>query len=739
MIKEIVLRDFPNWTPEKQLSEYQGYKAMGEYSPFSDADYTLMEMVMNNPNAEIEVVCEDGVCQLVKDLISENEAIESEELNESEFKEIIELLIFEEILNENEDNIGQESINKLKVFIETLFLEPKFKQTIMAGKSQYIKIFASIFKKLRSNPSYRKNFTTFLTKISYRGFKSVVPKTVTSDEWRDLVDVEKFDFSLDKMITLRHPLKDAYWIIDLILTSSLTAGLKVEYIKSLKQLISLDPDEKKDNNVISSNTKEDEHVEKDFDSTYKEDDSEILTMLKDMANSHDELVNPITNNSEAISLDQSYEDYFINAMKKKNASLGNEGDEEFKIESFVSSVMEEHPEWAAKAEVENMTATDFLSSDKVNDLILEKRINLMSKVSSKFTTEQIKEVHDWIENSFSKNDLQKPSPAKISDILNTIYSTSPNKELIHSLLVHGDTAEGRGEKLIEFVFHYAISGGGESFDIKIGVQKYEVKTYIEMGEGDNKKLSGSIRLGQEGNLFKSDKFTRFFIFMTDLSYVFKDGNEDVVKSMLGETISSETFDQISNILDSNIIEQLKKGEFSASNIIKANKILNLLKLSFMKMKDNEFFYMKVYIKNKNMNFVISKASPDPRKKDISNEAEVKFVASIQVSDDTDREIKAALMRILGNTDLIHSDGYISEMAVEAMEEINNAFETKHPMILLNDLKGANKTKPGKDNGVKVDAYPGANKTKACLGVFNKFKMGDITQRGFKVYPVDYNN
>lgn len=65
MIREVVLKDFPNWTPEKQLSEYQAYKRLGSYSPFSDADYSLMEMVMNNPNAE--VLCKDGICNIKYD------------------------------------------------------------------------------------------------------------------------------------------------------------------------------------------------------------------------------------------------------------------------------------------------------------------------------------------------------------------------------------------------------------------------------------------------------------------------------------------------------------------------------------------------------------------------------------------------------------------------------------------------------------------------------------------------
>ena len=66
MIKEVVLRDFPSWDSEKQLKEYQAYKALGDYSPFSEEDYKLMEVIMNNHNAEIEVECENGICKLIE-------------------------------------------------------------------------------------------------------------------------------------------------------------------------------------------------------------------------------------------------------------------------------------------------------------------------------------------------------------------------------------------------------------------------------------------------------------------------------------------------------------------------------------------------------------------------------------------------------------------------------------------------------------------------------------------------
>jgi hypothetical protein len=65
MIREKVLKEFATWDAEKQLNEYQAYKALGDFSPFTESDYLLMETVMNNPNAEIN--CKDGVCSIVKE------------------------------------------------------------------------------------------------------------------------------------------------------------------------------------------------------------------------------------------------------------------------------------------------------------------------------------------------------------------------------------------------------------------------------------------------------------------------------------------------------------------------------------------------------------------------------------------------------------------------------------------------------------------------------------------------
>jgi len=79
MIREKVLREFSDWNYEQQLAEFNAYKRLGDYSPFSVTDYSLMESIMKNPNAEIE--CENGICE-IKSQLDESSKITQEEADE---------------------------------------------------------------------------------------------------------------------------------------------------------------------------------------------------------------------------------------------------------------------------------------------------------------------------------------------------------------------------------------------------------------------------------------------------------------------------------------------------------------------------------------------------------------------------------------------------------------------------------------------------------------------------------
>ncbi len=82
MIKENVLKDFSTWDLERQLSELQSYKNMGEFSPLNEMDYELMQTIIENRNKEILIECEDGVCEVnfCDEIV--NEGTNTEDINQ---------------------------------------------------------------------------------------------------------------------------------------------------------------------------------------------------------------------------------------------------------------------------------------------------------------------------------------------------------------------------------------------------------------------------------------------------------------------------------------------------------------------------------------------------------------------------------------------------------------------------------------------------------------------------------
>jgi len=102
MLREQILKEFPKWSSEKQLAEFQGYKSLGSFSPFTEDDYLIMEAVMNNQNVSVD--CENGVCT-IKDV--ENE----EDFVEINYKELLETILKE--IENSTDTILIENIEKI--------------------------------------------------------------------------------------------------------------------------------------------------------------------------------------------------------------------------------------------------------------------------------------------------------------------------------------------------------------------------------------------------------------------------------------------------------------------------------------------------------------------------------------------------------------------------------------------------------------------------------------------------
>lgn len=81
--REKFLEKFPTLSYEEQISEYQAFKKLGADAPLLETDFSLMETIINNRNAEISVTCKDGVCQLNEVNESDDKIVESVEIVET--------------------------------------------------------------------------------------------------------------------------------------------------------------------------------------------------------------------------------------------------------------------------------------------------------------------------------------------------------------------------------------------------------------------------------------------------------------------------------------------------------------------------------------------------------------------------------------------------------------------------------------------------------------------------------
>ena len=216
----------------------------------------------------------------------------------------------------------------------------------------------------------------------------------------------------------------------------------------------------------------------------------------------------------------------------------------------------------------------------------------------------------------------------------------------------------------------------------------------------------------------------------DLKIVFDEEgkNYDVSRAMMGSALSKKIADSINNFLYSgkngkSLLEQIRKGELSHTNIDQIGVLLNTLKMVFTKVQENDFYFLKIFLKNDNIDLIIEPITPSSVENLslVGEGTEIKFkISSTKIPVGSKEIVKSAIMRILGNTEIINrAESYLLDMIDEGMTLINAEFQ-KHPMIILYDHKG----KAPKQDGV------------ACVGVYTHFKFTDITQNGFKVIPAE---
>lgn len=76
VIRERVLKEFSSWDLDRQKSELEKYKLMDDFSPLTENDYELMDMIMDDPDKNKSIDCNGGVCEIV----SEEEILEIDEI-----------------------------------------------------------------------------------------------------------------------------------------------------------------------------------------------------------------------------------------------------------------------------------------------------------------------------------------------------------------------------------------------------------------------------------------------------------------------------------------------------------------------------------------------------------------------------------------------------------------------------------------------------------------------------------
>ncbi len=700
MIREVVLRDFPNWSSEKQLAEFQAYKKLGSFSPFTEADYELMEMVINNPNAEVSVECADGVCSII-----------SSEIDIDLVEE------FEIPLTESVDGFKQLIIDLLKEPGVTKYYKSK------DDKEHLLQLYRQALKHI-DRPKFLDKMRQYLNQLPAKS--NITSQTLV--KWEK--NIYKSDRSTMRLLSKNHFIEFGNDDDPIVLKYTEITPQDVGMKQGLSAMLVLDllhglTNEKIKTYIHNMRTHLSDIVTTviqpttDEAKTRKEQVSEeIKSMLKSMENMHDLVTvnSTIKGNSVPVDMhDKTFETY----LASNGITFEDVDEQGLNFETRMFNRI------AAKYEITEIPPN--------MSLITAKRLAILEQVNAKNITTANWEHIRTLDGFPSEELLKKPNPSQVATLLNMAFTAMKNAnptfaDAAETMITYGDAGEGRGEKFVEFVFPFANSGGQESFDIQIGPQKYEVKTY--KADANSKTIAESIRLGQEGSIFKVDKFTRLFMFLTDLAKIFTDevgsNNYEAVSEMLNDAITEESYNEIARLLHTTtsngntIIDQIKKGEFSYANIEKASAILDILNIGFKSIKENNFYYLKIYLNDENYNLSVEPVRPALAKDlvGVDDGSEITFAVKSRITKASEQDVKNSILRILANSDIFTTKNYLQTMIDDGMTRINDEFKL-HPMIIISDhLRGG-------DTSI------------AAVGVFNRFKFNDITQSGFKVVPEDY--
>lgn len=573
MIRESVLKDFSNWDSEKQLSEYQAYKKLGDYSPFSEIDYRLMEMIMNNPNVEIE--CENGICEIIRDENDErlDESLKPTPDSIEKFKMVLSMIF--DMDNEYPDvdylNLSDDILNTIK------------KMSRAKTNDDDVDL---LFDKGLVQESNKKNSVIYAMKQELDGSILKISKNP------DLIAL------VDKLDTRKINIKELldYPIFRIMLQACNKA---VNYNKNMIESIYKDKEHAifVYNNIkkvgrFFNELKKQAHLL--FLRLQKQDDAASFNKnklareknLKKLKDIRDDLQKEIQEIKDDIKVAEKSgsEDEVTKLKSSLTTKIGHLQDvsSDYALsKSALTGIEETEIDMYEKNKSNNGTKPDSedssSSSGNTQASDLYKNLAKLNKAKNDRVDEDIEQIQKYFKGKTveqSIDDLNKllsvklVSSGKIVQILDEVdvLGLKLAKETI-DLLHKSYDSEGKGYGKGELFFHYTmgseIQGGGESFDVKLPTGKYEVKSYDLKND---KMESSGIRLGSYGNMNNFDEFNQLSSLLKNIKVVFKDGY-GILNSMYKASATKDFKDLIkSKSKGMGLIDVLRSGEITPTNI-----------------------------------------------------------------------------------------------------------------------------------------------------------------------------
>ena len=750
MITEKVLQDFSNWDSEKQLSEYQKYKQMGDYSPFSESEYAIMEMVMNNDTISVE--CYNGVCKIISNtIINEGSLLSEEELllesktpNQeayTKFEILISLLFDTNSKYENVDylNIDEKVINSINGLakgtsteienngetIDLIFDKKSLTNDIFNPRSGTAKnLTAKIKASFPDDQNIKFDKSIISTKfISELGSGNIINikdlleypifhillHSCNGTPYKEMLDTVYND-NKDTQNMIYNKMKKVERVYKMVATQMNLLFKRIEH-SDIAQEMSIQKQKIKS-------------LEADLETEKKRltDNLETLNAeISELENEKGELTDLEKQELEKLksTLDANVIKFgHINSelILLKSANEGSDSIETKMYQDLVNSkkddVEKKIKNRKIKAEVESELDRDlkkFNTKIKANKDIETDLDTLKKHFAGKSIEDSMVELNALLKVNYTISGTERKNEISTERINVIGLKLSPHTiKLLQDSYDSEGKGYGKGELFFVYTMDSETQGGGESFDVSITAGNYEVKSY-DLND-DGKMISNGVRLGSYGNMNNFDEFNQLTVLLKLLQDIF--GKDYCI---LNNMLKSATSQNFSDLLESKsktgnqLIDILKSGEITPINIEELNDALNLSKKAIANamtaIEANDYKIIELFgagisvvkyimdqpsmpMPNENMELTI-------KVKELKDEEKFNFISGIRKL----RTLKAWTEK---------------HFVFNALKKINSELMTvmkDHKMVLLSSTK-----------------------TRQIYGVYDEFVISKITQGGVRIIP-----